>query len=113
MLMRPCCAVLLGLCPALLLPARADDVEGVREKLFQAKKEYDGEVQKFRKAIGEVFDKKEEDARKTGNKKLVDQVKTERARFEESSDPPAELPPAARTQLATARSALDKAYQAA
>src|SRR5262245_24320068 len=109
---RALCLLPVVLVSTLVVARGADDVAGVKEKLFQAKKEYDGEMQKFRKAVGEALDKREADARKAGNKKLVDQVKSDRDRFDKTGEPPAESAPALK-QLATARSALDKAYQAA
>jgi len=96
-----------------LSPARADDAEAVKEKLFQAKKDYDAEVQKFKKAITEVLDKREEDARKTGNKKAVDQAKTERTAFEKTGELPVVVPTALNKQMNTARTKLDKAYATA
>jgi hypothetical protein len=73
-------------------PSRADDAEMVKEKLFQAKKDYDAEVQRFKKAITDWLDKREEDARKVGNKKVVDQVKTEQTAFEKSGELPQMIP---------------------
>jgi hypothetical protein len=58
--------LLLTIC---LCPARADDVEVVKDKLFQAKKDYDAKVQKFKMAMTDLLDKREEEARKAGNKK--------------------------------------------
>lgn len=91
-------------------PARADDVEGVRQKLFEAKKAYDGEAQKFRKASADWFDKREEEARASGNKKLVDQVKAERAAFEKEGETPQSYPVALHAQMRAARDTLDKVY---
>jgi hypothetical protein len=99
--------LLLGLA---LGPARADDVESVRQKLFEAKKAYDGETQKFRKASADWFDKREEEARVSGNKKLVDQVKAERAAFEKDGETPQAFPVALHAQMRVARDTLDKAY---
>ena len=101
-------ALAVGLCPA-----RADDADAVKEKLFQAKKAYDGETQKFRTAVAELLDKREEDARKAGDKKLVDQVKAEREKFEKGGELPAAVPPAALAQIRAARTDLDKSYAAA
>ena len=42
-----------GVCPV----RAADGVEGVKEKLFQAKKEYDAEVRTFRTSVGDWLDK--------------------------------------------------------
>jgi hypothetical protein len=96
-----------------LCPARADDADAVKDKLFQAKKDYDAEVQKFKKAITEVLDKREEDARKAGNKKAVDQAKAEREAFEKTGELPAVYPAALSKQITTARTNLDKTYTAA
>jgi hypothetical protein len=96
-----------------LTPARADDAEMVKDKLFQAKKEYDAEVQKFKKAITESLDKREDDARNAGNKKAVDQAKSERNAFEKIGELPANVPASIKQQITTARINLDKAYTAA
>jgi len=89
------------------------DGEAVKEKLFQAKKEYDTEVQKFRKAVFDLFDKREDSARAAGDKKAVDLVKAERDAFNKDGVVPALLPMAVRQQVNTARMNLDKAYTAA
>ncbi len=94
-----------------LCPARADDADAVKEKLFQAKKTFDAETQKFRQAVGDLLDKREEAARKAGSKKQLDQVKAERTAFEATGDLPAMLPPAVLKTLTAARTNLDKAYQ--
>jgi hypothetical protein len=78
-----------------LCPARADDAEAVKEKLFQAKKAYDAEVQKFKKAITELLDKRERDA------------------FEKMGESPQMVPNAIRDPLTAARTKVDKAYTAA
>jgi|SRR5579883_152904 len=97
----------------ILCLTRGDDTETVKEKLYQAKKAYDGEVRKFRKAIGDWYDKRETDARKAGNKKQLDRVKAERKQYEETGEVAVELPTAVRKQIVGARSSLDKAYQLA
>ncbi|HEV3385095.1 MAG TPA: hypothetical protein VG097_09775, partial [Gemmata sp.] len=74
---------------------------------------FDTEVQKFKKAVTDSIDKREEDARKAGNKKLVDQIKAEREAFEKSSDLPPTLSTAIRDIAIAARTKLDKAYAAA
>ena len=98
----------IGLCAA-----QADDAEAVKEKLFQAKKAYDAEVQKFKKAAGNWLDKREDDARKAGNRKLVDQIKGERDAFEKSGELPSTVPLNVRELVNAARMKLDKAYSAA
>jgi hypothetical protein len=95
------------------LPARADGVDEVKEKLFQAKKEYDGEVSKFRRAVTESLDKREDAARKAGDKKALDAVKVDRDRFDNSGELPTDCPKGPLTQIGAARTKLDKAYSAA
>jgi hypothetical protein len=95
-----------------LHPARADDAEAVKETLFQAKKAYDGETQKFRKAVAELLDKREGAARQAGNKKLVDQIKFEQKAFENEGELPTGVPIALLVQMRTARTTLDKVYAA-
>ncbi|HEV3438789.1 MAG TPA: hypothetical protein VG122_15595 [Gemmata sp.] len=103
-------ALLTGALVVGISAARADDVEAVKDKLFQAKKDYDAQLQKFKKAITETLDKHEEDARKAGNKKIVDQIKTEREAFEKSGELPPILPTTTRDIAIAARTKLDKAY---
>lgn len=109
---RLLCAAALFALAAGLCPARADADE-VKEKLFQAKKSYDAEVLKFKKAVGDLIDRREDDARKAGDKKAVDQAKAERKAFEDGGELPAALPAAAKQQIAAARADLDRAYTAA
>jgi hypothetical protein len=96
-----------------VFPTRADDADAVKEKLFQAKKEFDTEVQKFKKAVTDSFDKRENDARKAGNKKLVDQIKAERDAFEKTGESASVVPNTIREPVAAARTKLDKAYTTA
>lgn len=110
---RLVCAI--GVIPLVfaLCQARADDAEGVKKKLDEAKKAYADEVAKFKKGVTDLLDKREEDARKAGNKKLVDQIKAEHAAFEKTGELPAVIPVALRQQITAARGKLDKAYSAA
>ncbi|MCE9565098.1 MAG: hypothetical protein K8U57_23960 [Planctomycetes bacterium] len=106
-------AAIIGMLVIGLCTAQADDVEVVKEKLFQAKKDYDKEIQKFRQSVEAWMDKREEVARAAGDKKTVDQVKNEREAFSRSGDLPSTAPAAIKQQTATARTTLDKAYSAA
>lgn len=101
-------AVALAVCSA-----RAADVDDVKEKLFEAKKEYDAETRKFRTAVNESLDKREDAARKAGDKKAVDQVKTDRERYEKSGELPRDTSKALLTQIGAARAKLDKAFATA
>lgn len=106
-------ALALAALASALAPARGDDVETVKDKLFQAKKLYDGETRKFRAAVTEALDRREEAARKAGDKKAVEAVKVDRERFDKSGELPPATAPAARDQMKAARAKLDKAYTAA
>jgi uncharacterized protein (TIGR03067 family) len=113
MFIRPHCfliALFTGVLALGLSSVQADDAEAVKEKLFQAKKAYDVEVQKFKKA---VLDKREDTARKGGDKKLVDQIKAEREAFEKNGEIPSMIPPNVREPVNAARMKLDKAYSTA
>jgi hypothetical protein len=105
-------ALLTGVLTAGLCPARADDADMVKEKLFQAKKDYDAVVHKFKKATTDLLDKKEVDARKAGDKKLLDQIKAERDAFEKTGETPFMIPKPIRDPLTAARAKVDKAYTA-
>ena len=107
--------------PRLLVPAlafllavglslRADEKDAVKEKLFAAKKEYDAEMKAYRTAAEAWFDKREEGARKAGDKKLVDQIKVERTAFDESGTLPKGAPAAIPQKATAARKALEAAY---
>jgi hypothetical protein len=106
-------ALLSGALAAGLCSARADETDMVKEKLFQAKKEYDAEVQKFKKAIADQLDKREDDARKAGNKKHVDLIKLERDAFEKTGELPQMVSSTIREPLRTARTKLNASYTAA
>jgi hypothetical protein len=105
-----CAAVAIAL---VVCPARADDAESVKKRLAEAKKVYTDAVETFRKAVTDHLAKREEDARKAGNRKLVDQAKAERTAFEVGDEVPANCPPALLTQMKTARADLDAAFAAA
>lgn len=96
-----------------LCPARADDAEMVKGKLFLAKKAYDAKVLKFKKVVIDLLDKREDDARKMGNKKQVDQIKTERATFEKTAELPSGIPAEIKQMIVTERTTLNKAYTTA
>jgi hypothetical protein len=86
------------------------DKDPVKEKLFAAKVAYDKEMAAFRKAVDDWFDRREEIARKDGNKKLVDQVKVERKAFDDAGELPRGAPVAMQQKHDRARKALEAAY---
>jgi hypothetical protein len=93
--------------------ATAADEDPVRAKLDAAKATYESEVVKFEVAVDEWLDKREESARKDGNKKLVDLVKAERQAFHEKGELPKDLPTTVRRKATLTRLALESAYTTA
>lgn len=91
----------------------AADDDPVRIKLDKAKVIFAADMDKYRAAVGASFDKREEGARKKGDKKLVDQIKAERHAFEEKGKLPNAAPAAVKSQLTSARSSLEAAYKSA
>lgn len=77
--MPPARLLAFSLLACFALGARADDKP--TEKLDAAKKEYEGEVKKFKRAVAAYHDKLEEAARAKGDKKGVDAVKKGRDEF--------------------------------
>ena len=78
----------LGLVALLGAAGRAADDDPVKEKLDKAKAAYDQQIDKAKAALVKSLDAKEEAARKAGNVKLVDQIKTEREAFETKGELP-------------------------
>jgi hypothetical protein len=96
----------------LVAPAR-DDADPIKGKLDKAKAAFSAEQEKIRQDIGTYLDRREETARKAGDKKAVDLVKAERKAFEDNSELPATAPRVAKQLLVTARAAMERAYSAA
>ena len=86
------------------------DKDPVKEKLFAAKVAYDKEMAQFRAQAGDWFDRREEAARKAGDKKLLDQVKEDRKGFDEFGALPKAAPAAIQQKHDRARKALESAY---
>ena len=101
-------AILLICC---VTAAAAEDP--VKKKLDAAKVAYKEEMEKYRKAVEDWFGQREVAARKDGNRKLVDRIKTERQAFQEKDELPKLVPPSLTKMPAIARAALEAAYAAA
>jgi hypothetical protein len=93
--------------------AFATDENPVKKKLDAAKLTYESELESFKKSVDEWLAKREELARKDGNKKQVDLVKAERNAFQEKGDLPKDLPITVRRKATLARSTVEAAYAAA
>jgi hypothetical protein len=111
-LSRPILLAFTGFLAIGLCSARADEgAEAVKEKLARAKQDYDASAQKFKKTVIDLLDKREDEARKSGSIKVVEQVKAERAAFEKSGEVPGMIPAATQDPIIAARTKLDTAYK--
>lgn len=87
----------------------AADDDSVKTKLDAAKKEYETKLVKFKEAANAWFDKREEAARKNGDKPLVDQIKLMRQQYADTGLLPV-VPPLEMRKLQTGA---QTAYEAA
>lgn len=99
-------AVLLGVACA----AAEDDKDPVRDKLFAAKVAHDKETAAFRKSVTGWMDKREDVARKAGDKKAIDQIKADRTSFDEDGVLPKTVPLELKQKHERMNKALETAY---
>ncbi|MBI5757238.1 MAG: hypothetical protein HZA46_01825 [Planctomycetales bacterium] len=93
--------------------AFATDEDPIKKKLDAAKLAYELEMKSFETSVEEWLDKREELARKDGNKKQVDLVKAERTVFQEEGVLPKDLPISVRRKATLARSTIEAAFAVA
>lgn len=96
----------------LCLTCVAEEGDPVLDKLTKAKATYKSDLEKYQASVAAHFEKREETARKNGDKKTVDQIKLDRQEFEEKGNP-AKLPAALKAQLSSARSNMEIAFKTA
>ena len=84
--------------------------DSIKKNLAAAKQTYDLELEKYRKAAEAWFDETSEAARKDGNKKLLDQIKSMRQEFDEKGQLSKTSPPAIKKKAQDTRTAMDLAY---
>ncbi|WP_425613939.1 hypothetical protein NA78x_003786 [Anatilimnocola sp. NA78] len=87
--------------------------DAVREAIEKAKTEYQASLTKYRELAKVYFDKREEEARKQGNKRSVDELKVAREAFDQSGILPPSAPAVLRVRPANALSGLKSAYSKA
>ncbi|HLW66475.1 MAG TPA: hypothetical protein VKS79_14265 [Gemmataceae bacterium] len=92
--------------------AWADD-DPVRVKLDMAKLKYQQDMLKHRRAVLDWMDKREEAARKDGNKRAVELILAERRVFDDKNELPRTAPDEFRQNFLKARAALVSAYETA
>lgn len=90
-----------------------DDPDPVRDRLVAAKTAYDAEIVMYKKQVVEWLNRREDGARKAGDKKLLDQIRDDRKVYEEDGIPPKTLPAGIKQKPALARKVMDAAYASA
>jgi hypothetical protein len=108
--MSQCPNVFAVLFVVVLAPTIKADDDPITVKLEQAKTAYEADQEKFKKSVGDWFDRTEQAARGRGDKKAVDRIVVERKAFDERGIVPANVPPAVTQQSVTARSKMEAAY---
>ena len=91
-------------------PAASQTVDVVKGKLDKAKALHKEETDKLRAEVAAYFDKREETARKKGDLKQVEKIKSEREAFDEKSELPPTAPPALKKKYRAAQAKLGHAY---
>src|SRR5262245_5536091 len=107
------CTVVVAFFAGAAALACAQDKDPIKEKLQAAKTAYDKETEQFQKQVADWLDKQEATARKAGDKKLLDQTKSDRQAFVDDGNLPTTLPAALKQKPVQARKAMDTAYDAA
>jgi hypothetical protein len=85
----------------------------VRAMLDNAVREYEESLAAYRDLVHDYFAKRDEAARKDGNKKLIDQINAARDGFEATGELPATAPATLRSRPASALATLTLAYKQA
>jgi hypothetical protein len=108
----------LRLCVTLLLsaavtPALRSAEDPIGAKLERARAAYRREMSKHFADVAASFDRREETARKYGNKKVLDEIKAERQAFDLQAKLPPSVSAALKTRIAGTCSTMLSVYQAA
>ena len=98
-----------------LLPSylAAEDPDPTTARLERARASYQADVERLTSQVEDWFDKREGAARDRGDKPTVDQLKADRATFQQKGILPVGITPGVIQQWASARSKLEDAYRAA
>lgn len=97
------------LCPLLALVGTAAD-DSITSRLTAVRTTHAEQCDRLRQEVETAFEKRERSSRSSGDKKLVDQLAIARSAFEEKGELPSFTPNAAVRRAATARVALESAY---
>ena len=90
-----------------------EKVDPVATQLENARQKYKKEWDQFEKSVKDLLEKKEEAARKAGNKLALDIVQAERKGFEDDAVIPTFAPPAIVRKQSLIRADLERAYNGA
>ena len=105
------CGLVISVMISLVFGGILDDPIG--KKLDEAKAAYQANLEEGRKAVLAWLEERETKARDEGNKKTVDQVKAERAKYQRDGVAPVGTPAEVAKKLTEARQAMEAAYAAA
>ena len=86
------------------------DEDLIRVKLDADKLVFASDMDKVNKSINDLFDLREANARKTGDKKVIDQLKIDRSAFADKGELPLSLPMAIRQKYANVKATMETAY---
>ena len=107
----------LAMLPCLLLMVAcsmaADGQDAIQEDLDKAKEAYQIDKDAYRQSLIDAYDKREEAARKLGDKKRVDQAKAERDAFENWGAVPNYVPAAVAKKRASSRNRMETDFTTA
>jgi hypothetical protein len=93
--------------------ASCETVDAVKAKLDRAKAIYKKETDKLSADVLAHLDKREEPARKKGDRKLVEQIQAEREAFEKKGELPITAPPESKKKYRAAQGKMGRAYDEA
>jgi hypothetical protein len=103
-------AVISWIAFATLISLKASGQDSVQVALDRSKATYQTEKDAYHSSIVEAFDKREEAARKTGDKKLVDQVKGEKTAYEKWHAVPNNVAASVSKRRAASRTRMEAAF---
>jgi hypothetical protein len=101
-----------AVCFALIVPGRADD-DPIKTRLDEARQQYRETIERSRKNILDMLEKKEAIARDKGDKKAVDAVKAEREAFNDKDVVPKSLTTDYTKDVSRAQAAMTAAFETA
>lgn len=90
-----------------------ETADPIATQLDRARQKYAKDYEQFEKSVNDLFGKKEDAARKGGNKQVLDGLRVERKSFDDDQVVPSFAPPSYAKKQAAIRSDFERAYNAA